>query len=105
MKTIAHTLRIKCPLCGSDQREQIGPIPSSVFVDGNPTINKDRLASSGLLELPDISLVRCTACTFCYTEAQLSAHWESVFWNDVYIPDNSQSKILRAAKRRENIHR
>lgn len=101
----AHGLvdRMECPLCGACDPARLFAVSPSVFLGANPTIDEMKLQSSGLLSLPDIEIVECCKCRFRFCGQTLSDDWTSVFWGDVYIPQESQLKILKASKRRSNI--
>lgn len=102
MKTTPVIERSECPLCGSNERKTLFPVAPEIFLGSNPTIDDDRLQASGLLDLPSIEIVECLKCQMRYCGQLLSPHWCDVFWNDVYIPDQSQAKILKIAKRLSN---
>ena len=95
--------RLECPLCRAGNAARLFPVSPNIFLGSNATIDDKQLDSSGLLGLPHIEIVECGACCFRFCGQTLSDYWTSIFWNDVYLPEESQSKIFKASKRRSNI--
>lgn len=95
--------RPSCPLCGSGERVPLFAVHPDIFVGNNPTIDRQQLRLSGLLDLPHIELMECGDCHLRYCGHMLSPHWSRVFWESVYKPELSQAKILKRFKRLSNI--
>jgi len=93
----------QCPLCQTNNFEILIKVDPEVFVKDNATIGREQLQSSGMLELEHIPIVRCDNCHFVYTQKLLSSYWLDIFWNHIFLVEESQKKIKRNKKRLRNL--
>lgn len=89
----------KCPMCNFEGSRSIAQIKSTDFVKISPGLIKEKIYSSGILDLGDIDIVECYRCKFVYTNKYLSDYWYAKLYGEFIDIDNSKEKIFRNGKR------
>ncbi len=92
-------IKRNCPLCKSNKFDCLISVNYKDFVDINPSLDRETIYRSDIINLNEINIVKCRKCKFVFTSEVLDEEGMSVIYGKIIDANESKTKIFKNSKR------